>query len=102
MDLMACPVGGFMVKERGIMQIIEMLHELSCDRKVPRNVRSVIDDARKELTGTEENLPTKINTTVSMLDEISNDPNIQSFTRTQIWNVVSLLEAVEAEESDGQ
>lgn len=85
-----------MVQEADVTQIIAMLSELSCDRKVPRNVRSVIDDAKKELMRTEENLPTKINTTVSMLDEISNDPNIQSYTRTQIWNVVSMLEAVEA------
>ncbi len=88
--------GGIMVHETDISQIIELLHELSNDRKVPRNVRSVIDDARKELTGKEENLPTKINTTVSMLDEISNDPNIQSYTRTQLWNLVSMLEAVES------
>ena len=89
-----------MVQESDITQIIALLQELSNDRKVPRNVRSIIDDARKELTGTEENLPTKINTTVSMLDEISNDPNIQSYTRTQIWNVVSMLEAVESEGSE--
>ena len=25
------------------------------------------------------------------LDEISDDPNIPSFTRTQIWNIVSIL-----------
>ncbi|VVB60946.1 Uncharacterised protein [uncultured archaeon] len=88
--------------EADITQIIEILQDLSIDRKVPRNVRSVIEDARKELMRTEENLATKINTTVSMLDEISNDPNIQSFTRTQIWNVVSMLEAVEAEETEMQ
>ena len=27
------------------------------------------------------------------LDEISDDPNIPSFIRTQIWNIVSLLES---------
>jgi len=91
---------GFMVQEADITQIIELLHELSNDRKVPRNVRSVIDDARKELTRKEDNLPTKINTTVSMLDEISNDPNIQSYTRTQIWNLVSMLEAVESQDGE--
>ncbi len=92
--------GVFMVEQGNMNQIIELLHELSNDRKVPRNVRSVIEDAKKELLGKEENLSTKINTTVSMLDEIGNDPNIQSYTRTQIWNLVSMLEAVEAEETD--
>lgn len=94
--------GGFMVGQGNMSQIIELLHELSNDRKVPRNVRSVIEDAKKELMKKEDNISTKINTTVSMLDEIGNDPNIQSYTRTQIWNLVSMLEAVEAEEPEMQ
>lgn len=75
-------------------QISDMLAELSSDRKVPRNVRNVIGDAMRELKGTEDNLAARINTTISMLDEVCNDPNIQGYTRTQIWNVVSMLESV--------
>ncbi|MCK5468863.1 MAG: UPF0147 family protein, partial [Cyclobacteriaceae bacterium] len=36
---------------------------------------------------------------ISILDEVSNDTNIQPFTRTQIWNLVSLLEGFQ-EQSD--
>lgn len=81
-----------------IGQITQMLTDLSNDRKVPRNVRSVISDAMRELKRTDDNLTAKVNTTISMLDEVSNDPNIQGYTRTQIWNVVSLLESAGTDE----
>ena len=85
-------------KNDDIEHILRMLTELSGDRKVPRNVRSIITDAIRELKRTDDNITAKVNTTISMLDEVSNDPNIQGYTRTQIWNVVSLLESVGAEE----
>lgn len=85
-------------KSDTIERILKMLSELSGDRKVPRNVRSVISDAVRELKRTDDNITAKVNTTISMLDEIGNDPNIQGYTRTQIWNVVSMLESVGAEE----
>ena len=31
---------------------------------------------------------------ISMLDEISQDPNMPPYTRVKLWNVASLLEAV--------
>jgi len=34
----------------------------------------------------------KISAAVSTLDEIINDPNMPMYTRTQIWNIVSMLE----------
>lgn len=80
-----------------LAQVMGQLSDLSNDRKVPRNVRSVIDSAIRELQGKEENIATKINTTISMLDEVSNDPNIHAFTRTQIWNIVSLLESANSD-----
>ena len=85
-------------KNGSIEQILQMLTELSGDRKVPRNVRCVITDAIRELKKTDDNITAKVNTTISLLDEVSNDPNIQGYTRTQIWNVVSLLESVCSEE----
>ena len=76
-------------------EIREIIAELSQDRKIPRNVRAVLENAVKELEN--ESLPekTRVNTVITMLDEISNDPNLQPFSRTEIWNVVSMLEMVQ-------
>ncbi len=76
-------------------EIREIIAELAQDRKIPRNVRAVLEDAVKELEN--DSLPekTRVNTVITMLDEISNDPNLQPFSRTEIWNVVSMLEMVQ-------
>jgi len=39
-------------------------------------------------------LSIRINKALNELDEIADDTNIQSYTRTQIWNIVSLLEKI--------
>ncbi|MFN6992249.1 MAG: UPF0147 family protein [Fervidobacterium sp.] len=75
--------------------IIKQLSEIIEDRTVPRNIRAAVEEAKKNLT--EENgkdWDVKLSTAISILDEITNDPNIPSYTRTQIWNIVSMLEIV--------
>jgi len=77
-------------------QIIPLLKQITEDRTVPRNIKDRIEDSIKELNDSKHPVPLKVNTVVSVLDEISNDPNIPMYTRTQIWNIVSALEAAAA------
>ncbi|HLD48861.1 MAG TPA: UPF0147 family protein, partial [archaeon] len=44
----------------------------------------------------------RINTAISLLEEISNDPNIPIYTRTQIWNIVSMLEVMNEQRKIGK
>ena len=77
-----------------LKQIIESLTEMSEDSTVPRNVRSKITDAIQALNE-DTDLSLKVDKALQHLDDISNDTNIQPYTRTQIWNVVSLLESAQ-------
>lgn len=76
-----------------IENIVEALSEIKEDKRVPRNVRSSLQETIGELTCENENISVKLNTAISILDEINNDTNIQPFTRTQIWNIVTMLES---------
>ena len=71
--------------------IITSLSELQEDATVPRNVRVSVQSIITSLKD-EKELPMKISRALSLLDEIANDINLQSYTRTQIWNIISLLE----------
>ena len=73
--------------------VIEILDRIINDRSVPRNIREAVEKAKNALIerGEEE---MKINSAIVTLDEISNDPNMPLFTRTQIWNAVTLLEQI--------
>ena len=73
-------------------EIMIQISELSEDRRVPRNVRASVLTVLKELESSETELTVKLNSAISVLDEVSNDTNIKPFTRTQVWNLVTMLE----------
>ena len=76
-----------------VKEIIEILTELEDDMTVPRNVKDKIKTVGNMLKG-DGDLKIKVNKVLHELDDIADDPNLQPYTRTQIWNVVSMLEKV--------
>ena len=74
-------------------EINKLLDEINEDRTVPRNIRNLVQEAKNNLNGKQE-LPVRINSAISILDEVSNDSNIPIYSRTQIWNIVSMLEVM--------
>ena len=81
-----------MVEEQ-VEGIVEQLSELLGDNTIPRNVKTKIQTIINSLNEDAE-LSLKVNKALTMLDEISDDNNIQSYTRTQIWNIASMLESL--------
>jgi len=67
------------------------LAEINEDNSVPRNVRAQIQGILETLRN-EVELPIKVNKALNILGELSNDVNLQGYTRTQIWNIMSILE----------
>jgi len=82
------------IKEK-IEQLIPMFEQIAQDRTVPRNIRTKCEESITVLRDDKDPLPIRLNTVISCLDEVSNDPNIPMYTRTQIWNIVSALEAMQ-------
>jgi hypothetical protein len=83
---------------RDLEPIVKILTGIIDDRTVPRNIRAAAEEAKKELTEkSNNNWDIRLSSAISTLDEIINDPNMPMYTRTQIWNVVSMLETVKRE-----
>ncbi|MFP4423977.1 MAG: UPF0147 family protein [Candidatus Woesearchaeota archaeon] len=80
-------------KMSDLANIIEFLHELEDDNTIPRNVKTKITSVIQILED-EGDQGMNINRALDELEKISNDTNMQPFTRTQIWNIVSLLENI--------
>ena len=74
-----------------INEIIKLLEEVMNDRGVPKNIKASLEESINTL---KKNDPEeeRLAAVISILDEASNDTNISSRTRTQIWNIVSVLE----------
>jgi uncharacterized protein (UPF0147 family) len=79
--------------------VMEILDRIINDRTVPKNIRESVERAKNALNRNEEE-ELKINSAIFILDEISNDPNMPLYTRTQIWNAVSLLEQIRAKKKE--
>ena len=69
----------------------DLLDRIINDRTVPRNIRQAAEDSKGVLNSKDEP-EVRISTAIHILDEIINDPNMPMYTRTQIWNTVSILE----------
>ena len=76
-------------------EVINFIQQVANDRTVPRNIRAKCDESIVILKDEKEDMAVRVNTVISSMDEVSNDPNIPMYTRTQIWNIVSALESVQ-------
>lgn len=79
-----------------IGSISKMLDELSQDRTVPRNVRTALVKAKEDLANEKLDPGFRVSSAISILDEVANDINLPPYSRTQVWNIVSALETVNA------
>ncbi|MCD6371363.1 MAG: UPF0147 family protein [Candidatus Aenigmarchaeota archaeon] len=75
-------------------QAVMLLDQIIEDRTVPRNIRENSQKAKENLLDESLELSVRIDKAIQLLDEVSEDPNIPVYTRTQVWNVVTLLESL--------
>jgi uncharacterized protein (UPF0147 family) len=75
-------------------EVIFAIDEMLDDEMVPRNVKKKMEETRELLLKEEVAASIRINQALNKLEELSEETNINPFTRTQIWNVVSMLESI--------
>jgi uncharacterized protein (UPF0147 family) len=76
-------------------EVISFIQQVANDRTVPRNIRAKCEESIKILQDEKEDVAVRVNSVISSMDDVSNDPNIPMYTRTQIWNIVSILESMQ-------
>ncbi|MBI5002235.1 UPF0147 family protein [Candidatus Woesearchaeota archaeon] len=80
------------MEDQRIVSIVEALEEIAVDNTVPRNVKEKLTKIVEVLKQEKEDFLLRKDKALSELDEVVEDTNLQAYTRTQIWNVVSALE----------
>lgn len=84
-------------KQDTLRNSVDILAHIVGDDSVPRNIRRAAEEAKTRLLDREESDAVRAAYAISILDDISNDPNMPLHTRTLIWNVASQLEKVSME-----
>ncbi|MEM3737490.1 MAG: UPF0147 family protein [Candidatus Bathyarchaeia archaeon] len=80
--------------EQRIKSVLEVLKAISEDTTTPRNIRRAAKNSIDMLMNTSLTQAVRSANTISILDEISQDPNMPPYTRTRIWNILSILETI--------
>ena len=77
--------------EEKISQAINILQKIAEDTGVPRNIRRAASSSIEILKDEKISPGLRAANSISILDEISQDPNMPLFARTAIWQAISLL-----------
>ena len=70
------------------------LNQLATSPSTPRNIRKSIISLLEELKSEEYSMSVRASNTTSLLDDITQDPNMPSYVRTSLWQIVSMLENI--------
>ncbi len=77
----------------GSEEVVTLLENVLNDRGVPKNVKANIEEGLDILKKPEANA-IRIAEAASILEEVSNDPNLSVYARTVLWDAISKLEAL--------
>jgi len=75
-----------------LRRVSDLMGNVASDSTVPRNIRLALDNAGRKLR--EKDLDVGVTGAIYLLDDISNDINMPSHTRTEIWQIISDLETI--------
>ncbi len=77
-----------------LSEINELLQTLAQDAALSKNIRDILEAINFELKD-EKDISVKIDAALQKVEDLSLDPNISPYVRTQIWNLTSLLESAQ-------
>ena len=72
----------------------DLMEAIIEDSGVPRNIRKAIDDAKNKITSKSDSVEVNVTSAIYLMEDISNDINMPSHTRTEIWTIISELESI--------
>jgi hypothetical protein len=75
-------------------QAMSILNMIADDNTTPRNIRRTAKEASDMLTDQELSVAARAANAIAILEDISQDPNMPMYSRTRIWNAISVLEGI--------
>ena len=75
-------------------EAIETLNQIIDSNSTPKSIKKSITDLIADLNNPEYLLSVRAANTISLLDDVTQDPTMPSYIRTQLWQVVSKLESI--------
>tara|TARA_B100002049_G_scaffold56525_1_gene40249 strand:+ start:156 stop:425 length:270 start_codon:yes stop_codon:yes gene_type:complete len=80
--------------KQAMKEAIDTLNLIVSTNSTPKTIKKSITDLVTDLVKEEYSLSVRAANTISLLDDITQDPNMPSYVRTQLWQAVSKLESI--------
>lgn len=80
--------------KESMKEAIETLNQIIGSSSTPKTIKKSITDLIEDLNNEEYSLSVRAANTISLLDDVTQDPNMPSYVRTQLWQAVSKLESI--------
>jgi len=80
--------------KESMKEAIETLNQITSSNSTPKTIRKSISDLLVDLNKEDYSLSVRAANTISLLDDVTQDPNMPSYVRTQLWQAVSKLESI--------
>ncbi len=77
-----------------LKEAIEALDQIIASSSTPKTIKKSITDLVTGLKSTEDSMSVRAANAISVLDDITQDPNMPSYVRVTLWQAVSKLEAI--------
>jgi len=80
--------------KESMKEAIDTLNQITSSNSTPKTIKKAITDLIADLNNPEYSLSVRAANTISLLDDVTQDPNMPSYVRTQLWQAVSKLESI--------
>ena len=80
--------------KESMKEAIDTLNQIAANPSTPKTIKKNIADLITELENGEYSLSVRAANAISMLDDITQDPNMPSYVRVTLWQAVSKLEGI--------
>ena len=77
-----------------VQQAQTVLNLIADDNTTHRNIRKAAKQASDMLNDVNLSIAARAANAISLLEDISQDPNMPMYSRTRIWNAISVLEGI--------
>lgn len=84
-----------------LTEVSEMVGTLLNDTTIPKNIRRALGEAKDRLDGQDED-NVKISAAIYVIESITEDINMPPHARTQIWAIMSALETLNEQQTQGK
>ena len=78
-----------------LTEAIELIDEICEEQGMPKNIKTILIEVKVSLQDNSRDVRLILDEAKDKISNLSEDPNLQSFSRTQIWNLSSALEEVQ-------